>query len=106
MDNERDSYLEDAIWKSLKSVIDPELGINIVDMGMVYRVEAGDGKASVDITMTSPTCPLHVTITEEARQAILKYNPAVKEAEVQVVWEPPWSPEKMSEAAKEKLLNQ
>ena len=96
---------EAAVWEALKQVMDPEVGINIVDMGLVYQVEIRGDRANIEITMTSPSCPLHVSIAEEARRTVLRNNPSLSEAEVQVVWDPPWTPERMSEEAK-KILGQ
>lgn len=85
--------------------MDPEVGINIVDMGMVYTVAVIDNKAKVEITMTSPSCPLHVSITNDARHRIMRNVPSLAEVDVQVVWDPPWDPELMSDEAR-KILNQ
>ncbi len=83
--------------------MDYEVGVNIVDLGLVYKVEVAGDRADVDITMTSPSCPVHVTMAEEARLAILRKVPSLSAAEVHVVWDPPWTPELISEEAKEIL---
>jgi len=85
VNQESNSPQQSAIWAALKTVMDPEVGINIVE------------------TMTSPSCPLHVTITNEARQTIARALPSLTEVGVQVVWEPAWTPERMSDAAKKML---
>ncbi len=95
--------VEQAIWDALMEVIDVEVGVNIVDLGLVYEVTVDGDKGSVDITATSPSCPVHVSMAEEARQAILRKVPMLADVQVRVVWDPPWTPERMSEAAK-KLL--
>ena len=94
---------EQAVWKALAEVIDVEVGVNIVDLGLVYKVIVSDDKASVDITATSPSCPVHVGMAEQARQVILRNVPSISEAQVRVVWDPPWTPERMSDAAKKML---
>lgn len=103
MNQEIDNPQQSAIWAVLKTVMDPEVGIDIVEMGMVYTVAVTDNRAKVEITMTSPSCPLHVSITNEARQAVMRSLPSLAEVDVQVVWKPAWTPERMSEAAKKML---
>jgi len=103
VNQEHNTPQQEAIWAALETVMDPEVGINIVEMGMVYTVAVTDNKAKVEITMTSPSCPLHVTITNEARQAVARALPSLAEVDVQVVWEPAWTPKRMSDAAKKML---
>ena len=97
------STAEQAVWDALTGITDVEVGVNIVDLGLVYSVTVNGDKASVDITATSPSCPVHVSMTAEARQAILRQVPMLSEVQVQVVWDPPWTPDRMSEAAKKML---
>ncbi len=97
---------EQAVWDALSGILDVEVGVNIVDLGLVYRVSVSGDKARVDITATSPSCPVHVSMAEEARQAILREVPMLSEAQVQVVWDPPWTPDRMSEAARKMLGGQ
>ena len=94
---------EKAIWDALREVMDPEVGINIVEMGMVYTVAVSGDEVKIEITMTSPSCPLHVSITNDACQKIMQNVPSLSEVDVQVVWDPPWTPELMSEEAKKAL---
>jgi len=103
VNQESNTPQQSAIWAALKTVMDPEVGIDIVEMGMVYTVAVTDNRAKIEITMTSPSCPLHVSITNEARQAVARALPSLTEVDVQVVWEPPWTPERMSEAARKTL---
>lgn len=95
--------VEQAVWDALTEVMDVEVGVSIVDLGLVYKVIVSGDRAGVDITTTSPSCPVHVSMAEEVRQVILRKVPSLSEVEVQVVRDPPWTPERMSEAAK-KLL--
>jgi metal-sulfur cluster biosynthetic enzyme len=88
----------------LRDVIDPEIGINIVDLGLVYDVRlAGDGVAAVRMTMTTPGCPLGGYFEDEIRNCLWGAA-GVDEVDLQIVWEPPWDPdEMMSNRAKEQL---
>ena len=91
------------VLRALKSVIDPEIGLNIVDLGLVYRAEFGPQGIEVALTMSTPSCPLSEMIIEEVR-GVLRANfadaPAVN---VELVWDPPWTPDRMSEAARQLL---
>ncbi len=88
---------EDAVWEALKSVVDPELQINVVDIGLIYKVEVDKGKSEVyvQMTMTSPACPVAGLIEESARSHVAQL-PGVKNVIVEVVFEPPWNIEKMN----------
>jgi metal-sulfur cluster biosynthetic enzyme len=90
------------IWARLRTVIDPELGINIVDLGLVYSAELQEGTLEVAMTLTTRGCPLHEVIVEGIRRA-LEGLPDVRESRVNVVWDPPWNPSMMNETAREKL---
>lgn len=92
-----------VVYSALESVIDPEVGINIVDLGLVYAVAVSTERVEVSMSLTSPACPMGAHLAEESREAIqARVVPGV-EVDVKLVWEPPWSPEKMSDKAK-KLL--
>jgi len=81
----------------LKEVIDPEIGINIVDLGLVYELSLSEDKEiKVTMTLTTPGCPMHESIAVGVQSAILDLD-TVKEVEVDLVWDPPWRPAKMSE---------
>lgn len=91
-----------AIYEALRRVLDPEVGVNIVDLGLIYGV-ACDGEAvRVDLTLTTPACPLSSTMTREIRVA-LRDAGVTGEVDVNIVWEPPWQPEMMTAAAREQL---
>lgn len=97
--------LRDTIIASLRNVIDPELGINIVDLGLIYDLQIDDeGKVYIEMTLTTPGCPMHDTITGGVRNA-LGLIPEVKDLDINVVWDPPWSPEKISEQGMSDLHN-
>ena len=80
------------ILDALRNVIDPEIGINIVDLGLVYEAEIRDGHVHVVMTMTTAACPLGESIAEEAQQTIRQRVPGVTTVSVDLVWEPPWQP--------------
>ncbi len=97
----------DAVYERLKTVFDPEIPVNVVDLGLVYRcepTELGDGtyRVEIDMTMTAPGCGMGDVLSEDARDRVLT-APGVSEVEVTLVWEPPWSMAHMSEAAKLQL---
>jgi metal-sulfur cluster biosynthetic enzyme len=83
-------------------VIDPEIGINVVDLGLVYSVEVSGEQVRVAMTMTTHACPLHAYLTEAAEAAIRQVVPDTQVV-VDLVWDPPWSPAMMSDAAKQQL---
>jgi metal-sulfur cluster biosynthetic enzyme len=85
----------------LRGVIDPEVGMNIVDLGLVYGVEISANRLHVDLTMTTPACPMGEMILDDAQQALEALVPASVEIDLNLVWDPPWSPDKMSEHARE-----
>jgi len=87
---------EATVWNVLRQVIDPEIGCNIVDLGLVYSIAINGGKVSVQMTLTTRGCPMHESIAQGVQMALLGLE-GVEEAEVEVVWDPPWNPEMMSE---------
>ncbi len=96
---------KERIMEVLKNCYDPEIPINIVDMGLVYDVDVNDaeGKVHVKMTLTGPGCPAHGMMSEDARMRILTSVDGVKDCVVEVVWEPPWHPRMMSPEAKKRL---
>lgn len=94
---------ESAVWDALRTVLDPEVGENVVDLGLVYRVETRPGGVSVDITMTTPACPASGSIAAEAEAAIRSACPEATDVSVEVVFDPPWTPERMSEDVKRRF---
>lgn len=97
------SSVEDAIREALREVIDPEVGVNIVDLGLVYYVAAGDARAAIVVTMTSPACPLAEYLKDEIARNVRARVPEIRDVDIEVVWEPPWTPERMSAAARRQL---
>ena len=102
------SISEDAVREQLKKVIDPELFVNIVDLGLVYVVNIGEAddnqKQPVDIemTLTSPMCPAGPQLVAESKQCASELE-GVGEVEVKVVMDPPWTPERMTDDARDQL---
>lgn len=94
---------DEQVRTALRSVIDPEVGINIVDLGLVYGVEISDNRLHVDLTMTTPACPMGEMILDDVREALAALAPADVEIDIGLVWDPPWSPDKMSEHARKHL---
>ncbi len=93
---------EEKIFENLKTVIDPEIGINIVDLGLIYNLDFDDKKIDVTMTLTTPGCPMHSSITSWVKEALLSLDENI-EVNVNLVWQPPWSPEDMSDEAKRQL---
>jgi metal-sulfur cluster biosynthetic enzyme len=98
---------EDKIREVLKSVVDPELFVNIIDLGLVYDVKISDeveGKSnvSVEMTMTSPACPAGPQLLSQSHDAVRRLD-GVGEVDVKLVMEPPWTPDRMTEDARDQL---
>ena len=94
---------EAAVREALRDVIDPELGVNIVDLGLVYRVDVDDHSAIVTMTMTSPACPLRDYLQDLVESSVTSRVPDVQRVIVEIVTEPPWTEEMMSDAARRQL---
>jgi len=94
---------ETDILEVLKEVIDPELGIGIVDLGLVYDIRIAGNEIMLDITMTTPACPLSTQIKSDIRAILLDAFPQIELLDIQLVWEPFWDPMMMSIQAREQL---
>lgn len=91
---------EDAIISMLKTVFDPEIPVDIYELGLIYAVEIGDdGKVKVEMTLTTPSCPSAQELPGQVEEAV-RAVPGVADVEVEVVWDPPWDPSRMSEDAR------
>ena len=91
-----------TMLNALKQVVDPELFVNIVDLGLVYGIQEDDHKVLVDMTLTSPACPAGPQIISQAKSA-LEAIPGVKEATIKLVMSPPWTPDRMTDEARDQL---
>ena len=97
------SITQEQVMDSLKQCMDPEVPINIVDLGLIYGVKiTEDNKVNVKLTMTTRGCPLHETLVSDVKRYVNKVS-GVNNVNVEIVWDPPWTPDKMSEEAKKKL---
>lgn len=93
----------DQVRECLRQVEDPELGINIVDLGLVYEVWTVGNEITIHMTMTSAACPLHAGMTREAEEWLRRRWPQTGEIHIELVWNPRWTPEMMSPAARKNL---
>jgi len=95
--------LVDDVEEAMRDVVDPELGINVVDLGLVYGIAVDDEQiATIDMTLTSAACPLTDVIEEQARGALVKSG-LVEELRINWVWMPPWGPDKITDDGREQL---
>jgi metal-sulfur cluster biosynthetic enzyme len=99
VDSPADSLVA-GIRRALATVVDPEAGVDIVALGLVYRIACSDAAVEIDLTMTSPTCPMGEMILDDARAAVESVLPPGMPLHLSLVWEPPWTPERMSERAR------
>jgi metal-sulfur cluster biosynthetic enzyme len=99
-----DVSVED-LEEAMRDVVDPELGINVVDLGLIYGIQATDGVAVIDMTLTSAACPLTDVIEDQARAALTNGGSGglVDDIKINWVWMPPWGPEKITEDGREQL---
>ncbi|MAV57093.1 MAG: SUF system Fe-S cluster assembly protein [Pelagibacteraceae bacterium TMED247] len=95
--------LKDKIINQIKKVYDPEIPVNIYELGLIYKLEVNDKNiVNVDMTLTSPNCPVAESLPKEVKDNILKVE-GVSDVKLNLVWDPPWDQSKMSEAAKLEL---
>ncbi|MFQ6128003.1 MAG: metal-sulfur cluster assembly factor [Thermoplasmata archaeon] len=93
---------EEDVLEALKECYDPEIPVNIVDLGLIYGIGISDGEVHVKMTLTAPGCPMHRMISEDVKKRIEQIE-GVEKAEIEIVWEPLWTPERMSPEARKKL---
>ena len=94
---------EEDVRQALRSVEDPEAGMSVLDLGLVYGIAARPGEVRVEMTMTSPACPASDYLIDEATAAIRAVAPEGTDVQVALVWEPPWTPERMSPDAQQRF---
>ena len=97
-----EAELRARVEEALRGVIDPEIGLDVVELGLVYGVEVQGGAVRIDLTMTTPACPLGEHIQRDAEQRV-RALAGVTDAVVRLVWDPPWSPARMTDAARRLL---
>lgn len=95
----------DTVRAVLGQVVDPEVGINIVDLGLIYEVLVSEDGAEMQVgmTMTTPACPMGSHLSDEVRRALRQHWPALRRVEVELVWDPPWSTDRLSDEARRQL---
>jgi FeS assembly SUF system protein len=95
--------LKEKIIEEVKKIYDPEIPVNIYELGLIYKIEVDEkNKVNVEMTLTSPNCPVAESLPNEVKENILKVE-GVSDVNLNLVWEPPWDKDKMSEAAKLEL---
>lgn len=92
---------EETVRNALRRVIDPEAGMNIVDLGLVYSIDVAPALVRIVMTMTTPACPMSAMIMEDVRREARTVMPVTAEVDVQLVWDPPWNAGMLSAHAKE-----
>lgn len=102
MEDQKTAITETIVFEALKECYDPEIPVNLVDLGLIYDVKIIDDWVGVKMTLTTPGCGMSGMISQNVRNRILKV-PGVKDADVRIVWDPAWSPARMSAEAKKKL---
>jgi metal-sulfur cluster biosynthetic enzyme len=93
---------EDKVYEALKECYDPEIPVNLVDLGLIYDVKIIDEWVGVKMTLTTPGCGMSGMISQNVKNRVLRI-PGVKDADVRIVWDPAWSPTRMSPEARKKL---
>ena len=93
---------KEQVYEALQECYDPEIPVNIVDLGLVYDVEIDGGKVAVKMTLTAPGCGMGTMIAADAKQRIIALE-GVQDATVDLVWDPPWNPSMINEEAKQRL---
>jgi len=96
------SELRNKVIAEIKKIYDPEIPVNIYELGLIYKIEVDNNKVNVDMTLTSPHCPVAESLPKEVKDNIMKIE-GVSDVNLNLVWEPPWNKDKMSEAAKLEL---
>ena len=97
------SEIKNKVIEEIKKIFDPEIPVNIYELGLIYKIEIDDkNKVSVDMTLTSPNCPVAESLPNQVKENIMKVE-GVSDVDLNLVWEPPWDKDKMSEAAKLEL---
>ena len=103
MDKKVKAELNDKIIRAIKTVYDPEIPVNIYELGLIYRIEVNnEKKVIIEMTLTSPNCPVAESLPKSVKENILKID-GIKDVDLKLVWDPPWTKDKMSEAAKLEL---
>ncbi|MDQ6708927.1 MAG: metal-sulfur cluster assembly factor [Candidatus Dormibacteraeota bacterium] len=94
--------VEARVWSALSEIDDPEMPINLVDLGLVYGIEVGEGRVRLRLTFTAMGCPASDMIMDDIRARLLN-EPGIDEVEIKLVWDPPWSSSRLSDEGRETL---
>ena len=94
--------MTDRLWAALAEVQDPEMPVNLVDLGLIYNIEERDGVVDVDLTFTAMGCPASDFILEDVRERLLRED-GVRDVRINVVWSPPWTSQRISDAGRDVL---
>ena len=94
--------LKDKIIDELKKIYDPELPVNIYDLGLIYDVKVEENKAKIKMTLTTPNCPVAESLPKEVKEGAMQVE-GIEDVDLELVWDPPWSKDMMSDAAKLEL---
>ena len=96
-------HIKQKIIEKIQKIYDPEIPVNIYDLGLIYKIDVDEeNKVKIDMTLTSPNCPVAESLPNEVKDNIMRIN-EVSNVDLKLVWEPPWDKDKMSEAAKLEL---
>ena len=97
------SDIKNKVIEEIKKIYDPEIPVNIYELGLIYKLEVNEkNKVNVDMTLTSPNCPVAESLPKQVKENIMKVE-GVSDVNLNIVWEPPWNKDRMSEAAKLEL---
>ena len=97
------SDIKSQVIEEIKKIYDPEIPVNIYELGLIYKIEVDEkNKVNIDMTLTSPNCPVAESLPKDVKESIMKVE-GVSDVNLNLVWEPPWDKDKMSEAAKLEL---
>ena len=97
------SDIKNKVIEEVKKIFDPEIPVNIYELGLIYKIEIDEkNKVNIDMTLTSPNCPVAESLPKDVKENIMKIE-GVSDVNLNLVWEPPWDKDKMSEAAKLEL---
>mgnify|MGYP005724817933 FL=1 len=94
--------LKEKIIDEIKKIYDPELPVNIYDLGLIYDVQVNEKKAKIKMTLTSPNCPVAESLPKEVKEGAMQVE-GIEDVDLELVWDPPWSKDMMSDAAKLEL---
>ena len=94
--------VKDKIIDEMKKIYDPEIPVNIYDLGLIYEVEVNDKKAKIKMTLTSPNCPVAESLPKDVKDSAMQVE-EIEDVDLELVWDPPWNKDMMSDAAKLEL---